>query len=107
MGVQCTARRRSWRTYGATAPKALAFLFRSGLCERMGFKRFLTTFDFVRADADAIIRCECGWQRRVAGKEFVKLFGKLETLESAVARLRCSGCGRKGKSKVAPLPHLA
>lgn len=71
----------------------------------MGNKHFRTAFDFVRAKADAYVRCECGHTRTIGCSSIVSVFGPETRLQGMEARLRCSLCGERGKARIAPVPR--
>jgi len=71
----------------------------------MGSKRFVTVYDYYRADADVVIRCKgCAHTVRMTGIEIMIRFG-LVSIKAASARLKCKECGHRGAA-LAPIPRL-
>jgi hypothetical protein len=68
----------------------------------MGDARFDSVFDISRHRADAVIRCRCGHEKRVSGREMVRQFGAV-AIRDAERRLKCSVC-REKSATITPIP---
>lgn len=73
----------------------------------MGYKAVRCLGDFVRYDADVMVRCRsCRRTRRFDALEFSGQFGPMGSsllVSELRRRLKCSACGHRG-ADIAPVP---